>query len=100
MNETTVTVIGNVVDEPQRRKTEAGISVTNFRVASTARRYDRQDGRWIDGDSLYLKVSCWRQLADNVDRSVVKGDPIVVTGRLYTRSCVRTQVPCRMVHHK
>lgn len=86
MNETTVTVIGNVVDEPQRRKTEAGISVTNFRVASTARRYDRQDGRWIDGDSLYLKVSCWRQLADNVDRSVVKGDPIVVTGRLYTRS--------------
>jgi single-strand DNA-binding protein len=75
-----------VVDTPQRRKTESGISVTSFRVASTARRYDRHDGQWIDGDSLYLKVTCWRQLADNVDRSVVKGDPIVVTGRLFTRT--------------
>jgi single-strand DNA-binding protein len=85
MNESTLTVIGNVVDTPQRRKTDGGVSVTSFRVASTARRFDKQEGRWIDGESLYLKVTCWRSLADNVDRSVVKGDPIVVTGRLFTR---------------
>ena len=86
MNETSVTVVGNVVDTPQRRKTEGGHSVASFRIASTGRRYDRGEGRWIDGDSLYLKVTCWRALADNVDRSVVKGDPVVVTGRLFTRS--------------
>jgi single-strand DNA-binding protein len=86
MNETSVTIVGNVVDTPHRRKTETGVSVASFRIASTARRFDKQSGGWIDGDSLYLKVTCWRQLADNVDRSVVKGDPVVVTGRLFTRT--------------
>jgi single-strand DNA-binding protein len=55
-------------------------------VASTARRFDKEEGQWIDGDSLYLKVNCWRALADNVDRSVVQGDPVIITGRLYTRT--------------
>ena len=86
MRETLITVIGNVVDTPQRRRTEQGHSVASFRIASTQRRFDRNDGQWVDGDSLYLKVTCWRALADNVDRSVVQGDPIVVTGRLYTRT--------------
>lgn len=86
MRETTLTVVGNVVDTPQRRKTDGGHSVANFRIASTARRYDRGDGQWIDGDSLFLNVTCWRALAENVDRSVVQGDPVIVTGRLYTRS--------------
>jgi single-strand DNA-binding protein len=86
MKETILTITGNVVDTPQRRKTEAGHSVASFRIASTERRYDRNDGRWVDGDSLFLKVTCWRALADNVDRSVVQGDPVIVTGRLYTRS--------------
>lgn len=86
MNDTTVTVVGNAVDTPARRVLDNGTSVVGFRVASTARRFDRDAGAWGDGDSLYLKVTCWRQLADNVSRSLVKGDPVVVTGRLFTRS--------------
>ncbi len=85
MKETVTTLVGNVVDTPVRRKLESGVSVTTFRVASTARRFDKATQRWADGDSLYLRVNCWRQLAENVDRSLVKGDPVVVTGRLYTR---------------
>lgn len=85
MNETVTTIVGNVVDNPVRRRLESGVSVTTFRVASSARRFDRTAQRWIDGDSLYLRVTCWRQLAENVDRSIVKGDPVVVTGRLFTR---------------
>lgn len=85
MRDTILTVTGNVVDTPQRRKIESGHSVTTFRIASTARRFDKHEGHWTDGDSLYLKVTCWRALADNVDRSVVQGDPVIVTGRLYTR---------------
>lgn len=86
MRETLITVTGNAVDTPQRRRTEQGHSVASFRIASTQRKFDRNDGQWVDGDSLYLKVTCWRALADNVDRSVVQGDPILVTGRLYTRT--------------
>lgn len=85
MNETLTTIVGNVVDEPNRRRLESGVSVTTFRIASTARRFDRATNHWTDGDSLFLKVSCWRALAENVDRSFVKGDPVVVVGRLHTR---------------
>jgi len=59
--------------------------VCNFRVASTARRFDREQSTWIDGDSVFLRVTCWRQLAENVYASVRKGDPVVVTGRLATK---------------
>jgi single-strand DNA-binding protein len=85
MHATPITVIGNAVTTPERRKTESGLSVASFRVASTERRYDRDLGAWADGRSLYLHVNCWRALADNVHRSVVKGDPVVITGQLYTR---------------
>jgi single-strand DNA-binding protein len=85
MNETITTITGNLVDQPLRRRLESGVSVTSFRVASNARRYDKVIDRWVDGDSLYLRVTCWRGLAENVERSVVKGDPVLVTGKLYTR---------------
>jgi single-strand DNA-binding protein len=86
MYDTTVTIVGNVVDAPDRRTLESGTTVATFRVASTARRFDKASGRWVDGDSLYLRVTCWRQLADNVTRSLLKGDPVMITGRLFTRS--------------
>jgi single-strand DNA-binding protein len=85
MNETITTIVGNLVDEPNRRKLESGVSVTSFRVASTARRFDRVTSHWIDSDTLFLKVTCWRNLAENTERCLVKGDPVVVTGKLYTR---------------
>jgi single-strand DNA-binding protein len=86
MNDTYVTVVGNAVDSPNARRLENGTTVCNFRVASTARRFDREAGKWADGDSLFLKVTCWRQLADNALQSIFKGDPVVVVGRLFTRS--------------
>jgi single-strand DNA-binding protein len=82
---TPITITGNVVTTPSRRRTDSGVSVTTFRVASTERRFVKQSGLWADGDSLFVRVNCWRDLADNVDRCVAKGDPVVVTGRLYTR---------------
>jgi single-strand DNA-binding protein len=82
---TPITITGNVVTAPARRKTDAGHSVTSFRVASTERRYVKQLGAWADGNSLFLKVNCWRDLSDNVERCVLKGDPVVITGRLFTR---------------
>lgn len=86
MNETVVTIIGNVCDEPARKILEGGATVTNFRLASTARRFDRSSGTWTDGDSVFVTVACWRALGENVARSLTKGDPVVVHGRLCTRA--------------
>jgi single-strand DNA-binding protein len=85
MPETYMTVIGNVCDDPKRRVTKTGHSVTNFRVASTPRRFNREEGRWVDLPTLFVNVTCWRTVADNVDTSVRKGQPVVVTGRFYCR---------------
>jgi single-strand DNA-binding protein len=85
MFETHVTIVGNVVTPVDRRRFADGRVVANFRVGSTERRYDRATGGWVDGERLYVEVNCWRFLADNAAASLVKGDPVVVTGKLYTR---------------
>ncbi|WP_230203018.1 single-stranded DNA-binding protein [Parafrankia discariae] len=82
MLDTTITLIGNLVENPVLRVTASGVSVCGFRVASTPRRYDRSEQRWVDGNTLYLRVSCWRQLAENVSVSLSRGDRALVVGRL------------------
>ena len=86
MFETNIVIVGNVLTAPEWRKTTTkGTLVANFRVASTARRLDKDTGRWVDGDSLRVRVTCWRKLAEGVGASIAVGDPVVVVGRLYTR---------------
>ncbi|RZT80654.1 single-strand DNA-binding protein [Micromonospora violae] len=86
MFDTYVTIVGNVLTTPAwRRTTQSSTLVANFKVASTARRLDRDSGRWVDGNSLRVRVNCWRKLAEGVAASVMVGDPVVVCGRLYTR---------------
>jgi single-strand DNA-binding protein len=84
--ETTITIIGNVVSEPELRFTPAGAAVAKFRVASTPRKFDKQANAWVDGDPLFLGVSVWRQQAENIAESVAKGARVVVVGRLTQRS--------------
>lgn len=86
MNDSMLTVCGNVLAPPTwRRTTRTQSMVANFKIASTSRRFDRESGGWVDGDSLRLRVNCWRRLAEGVVQSVAVGDPVVVVGRLYTR---------------
>jgi single-strand DNA-binding protein len=85
MYETHVTVVGNVATPINPRRLPDGTIVANFRVGASERRYDRAAGGWVDGDRLYIDVQCWRKLAQNTMGSLVKGDAVVVTGRLYTR---------------
>jgi single-strand DNA-binding protein len=84
VNDTHVTVVGNVVDSP-RRATVGGNAVTNFRMASTARRYDTARREFVDGATLWMDVECWNALSGNVAASVSKGDPVIVQGVLTTR---------------
>ena len=89
MNEIPVTLVGNVVTDVGATTTPGGAELAWFRLASTPRHYDRALGRWVDGDTSYVRVSCWRHLARNVVVSVRKGDPVVVTGRLRVREWAR-----------
>jgi single-strand DNA-binding protein len=85
MNDLVFTIVGNVVNEVEMRFTSAGDPVASFRVAMSSRRFDRASERWVDRDTHYFTVSCWRAMAHNVAQSIVKGMPVVVHGRLRTR---------------
>jgi single-strand DNA-binding protein len=84
--ETVITLVGNLVDDPELRFTPSGAAVANFRVASTPRTYDRNSGEWKDGESLFITCSVWRQAAENVAESLQRGMRVIVQGRLKSRS--------------
>lgn len=84
--ETVITVIGNLVDDPELRFTPAGVAVASFRIASTPRTFDRQANEWKDGDSLFLSCSAWRALGENVAASLSRGTRVIVQGRLKQRT--------------
>ena len=86
MNEASMTLVGNLVEDPELRFTPSGQPVAKFRVASTPRYKDNSTGEWKDGDSLFLTCTVWRQAAENVAESLQRGMRVIVTGRLKQRS--------------
>jgi single-strand DNA-binding protein len=84
--DTQITVVGNLVDDPELRFTPAGQPVARFRIASTPRFLDKNTNEWKDGDSLFLTCNVWRQAAENVAESLQRGMRVVVYGRLRQRS--------------
>ncbi|WP_435110139.1 single-stranded DNA-binding protein [Nocardiopsis synnemataformans] len=84
--DTTITLVGNLVDDPELRFTPSGAAVANFRVASTPRTFDRASGEWKDGESMFLTCTVWRQYAENVAESLQRGMRVIVQGRLKQRS--------------
>jgi len=84
--DTPITIAGNLVNDPEIRFTSGGQAVATFRVASTPRTRDNSTGEWRDGDTLFLTVIAWRQMAENVAESLQRGMRVLVTGRLRQRS--------------
>jgi single-strand DNA-binding protein len=84
--ETTITLIGNLTNDPELRFTPSGSAVANFTIASTPRTFDRQSNEWKDGETLFLRAAVWREAAENVAESLTKGMRVIVTGRLKSRS--------------
>ena len=84
--DTTITMIGNLVDDPELRFTPSGAAVAKFRVASTPRYLDKATNEWKDGESLFLQCQIWRQAAENVAESLTKGMRVILSGRLKQRS--------------
>ncbi len=84
--DTNLTMIGNLVSDPELRFTPSGAAVAKFTVASTPRYLDKTTNEWKDGDSLFLQCQIWRQAAENVAESLTKGMRVIVSGRLKQRS--------------
>ncbi|MBP2402938.1 single-stranded DNA-binding protein [Streptomyces syringium] len=82
MNETLVTVVGNVATQPDFRESANGAAVSRFRLAATVRRWDRGREEWTDAYTSFYTVWAWRALAANVVASVTIGEPLIVQGRL------------------
>jgi len=82
----TVTVVGNLTNDPELRFTPSGAAVASFTVASSPRVLDKATNEWKDGDPLYMRCSVWRQYAENVAETLTKGTRVIVTGRLKQRS--------------
>ena len=84
--ETIITVVGNLTADPELRYTQSGLAVANFTIASTPRTFDKTTNDWKDGDSLFLRASCWREFAENVAGSLTKGTRVIAQGRLTQKS--------------
>jgi single-strand DNA-binding protein len=82
VNATVVTVVGRVVSNLTTHVIPSGAKVTNFRIACQERMYDKAQEQWVDGNRTYMKVACWRNLAENVADSLRQGDQVVIKGRL------------------
>ena len=86
MNDTTITVVGNLTDDPELRFTPSGAAVAKFRIASTPRHFDKASNEWRDGEPLFLSCQIWRQAAENVAESLQRGARVVLVGRLKQRT--------------
>lgn len=84
-SDNSVTIVGNLTDDPELRYTPNGAAVAKFRVAVN-RRYQDQAGQWKDGETSYFTVNAWRSLAENVAETLTRGTRVVVAGRLQWRS--------------
>lgn len=85
-NETVITVIGNIVADPELRFTPSGSAVANFTIASTPKTFDRQTNEFKDGEPLFLRSSVWREQAENVAETLTKGMRVIAQGYLKQRS--------------
>lgn len=84
--ETTITIIGNLTNDPELRFNPSGTAVANFTVASTPKTFNRQSNEWKDGETLFLRCAVWKEAAENVAESLTKGTRVIISGRLKSRS--------------
>ena len=84
--DTTITIIGNLTGDPELKYTPSGKPVTDMRIASTPRVYDKATNKWVDGDGLFLTCNIWGEMALNAAETLTKGMRVIVQGTLSQRS--------------
>ena len=85
-NELKITVVGNLTADPELRFTPSGAAVANFTIAQTPRIFDRESSEWKDADAIFMRCNVWREQAEHVAESLLKGMQVIATGTLRQRS--------------
>lgn len=85
MNETPITIVGNLTAAPELRYSQNGLAVVSMTIASTPRFFDKQTNEWKDGDTLFLRASAWREFAEHIAGSLDKGTRVIAQGNLQQR---------------
>ena len=88
--EVVITIVGNLADDPELRYTQGGIAVASVRVGSTPRTFNRQTNEFVDGETVWIRCTAWREVGENVAQSLTKGARVVVTGRMKPASAYQT----------
>jgi single-strand DNA-binding protein len=84
--ETTITIIGNLTNDPELRFTQTGTAVATFTIASSPRTYNKQLEQWEDGEALFMRCSAWRDLGEHVCESLTRGTRVIASGQLRMRT--------------
>jgi single-strand DNA-binding protein len=88
--EVSVTIVGNLADDPELRYTQGGVAVVSVRVGSTPRTLNRSTNEWVDGETVWVRCTAWREAAENIAQTLTKGTRVIVTGRLKAPSAYQT----------
>ncbi len=88
--EVVITIVGNLADDPELRYTQAGIAVASVRVGSTPRTFNRATNEFVDGETVWIRCTAWREVGENVAQTLTKGARVVVTGRMKPASAYQT----------
>ncbi|GGP05459.1 single-stranded DNA-binding protein [Nonomuraea glycinis] len=84
--ETTITIIGNLTNDPELRFTQTGTAVATFTIASSPRTYNKQLEQWEDGEALFMRCSAWRDLGEHICESLTRGTRVIASGQLRMRT--------------
>jgi len=85
-NDTQITVSGYVVYEPELKRVSGDLALINLTIASTPQKYSKDTNSWVDGETLFLRATAWRTLAENIALTIRKGSPVIAQGKLVSKS--------------
>jgi single-strand DNA-binding protein len=91
MQGTPITIVGNVMDDVVLKITRTGVPRLSFRVINSVRYLDQDSEKWVDGKSFAVRVTAWRDLAENVADSIRKGDPVIIRGRISSSHYIKDE---------
>jgi single-strand DNA-binding protein len=80
-----ITVVGNLTADPELRYTQGGLAVASFTIASTKKKFDKATNEWVDGKTLFMRCSAWRELGEHIAGSLTKGTRVIAVGEISTR---------------
>jgi single-strand DNA-binding protein len=85
-NETNLTVVGYLTSDPELKNTSSGLAVVNITIASTPSKFDKNTSTWVDGQTLFMRATAWRNMAEQIASSMHKGDKVIALGKLIAES--------------